>query len=214
LSVENDTESLVQFPLTWLLCEGETEEIFYSLLRPLYFNDIPVRIRDIHGGGNFLKATLAIAGEPFTPTGQTVRIYCCVDNEAKYETVPDFDIEAIRYACRKENMANILSVDAIVANQMTESWFFYDLPGILDFLNVPQEDRSNLPSKCQAPTNCRLGVIKKLFQDYGQYYREGKKSKSFIESLNLRKIVSGCEELREGIEKIKKQANNLSSHLF
>jgi hypothetical protein len=203
-----------QLPLTWLLCEGETEEIFYSLLRPLYFNDIPVRIRDIHGGGNFLKATLATTGELFTPAGRTVRIYCCVDNESRYDAVPDFDIDAIRQACIKEKLITILSVDAIVANQMTESWFFYDLSGILDFLNVPQEDRSNLPSKCQAPTNCRLGVIKKLFQDYGQYYREGKKSKFFIESLNLRKIVSGCEELREGIEKIKKQARDFSSQLF
>lgn len=200
-------------PLTYFLFEGLTEELFYKRIINSYLKKLYIDSRDIGGGGNIGRAVLATAEPPFVKKGQHLRIYCCIDSGKPFGQVPDFDLDVIRDNCRKEKLRNILSVDAIIAAKMIESWFFYDLDGIYDYLNVTHNKRKP-KSKYETPTRCTKGDLKILFRQHDKRYREGSRAESFINSLNLRKIVSSCEELRKGIEKIQKQANDLSNHLF
>lgn len=208
--ITNDNEK----PVIYLLYEGATEKIFYeNRINPHYLKGFNVKGRDVQGNGGFLRNALAAALPPFVKKGQKLRIYCCADNEDTYHRVPDFDLEPIREACKKENLKNILSVDAIVANKMLESWFFYDLDGIYDYLDVPKVKRKHL-KKYKQPQKCSKNDLKALFLKHNKRYREGTRSKEFIQSLDVKKIVSNCKELQDGIKLIKRQANNLTNNLF
>ena len=201
-------------PVIYLLYEGVTEKIFYeNRIIPQYLKRLNVKGRDVKGNTKLLRSTLAASQPPFVKKGQKLRIYCCTDNDATYKRVPDFDLEPIRNACKKEKLKNVLSVDAIVANQELESWFFYDLDGIYDFLVVPEGKRKP-KAKYKQPQRCSKEDLKTLFHKHGKSYRGGKRSTKFIKSLDIKKIVAGCKELREGIALIKAKANDLTNDLF
>ena len=212
--VKDKTAKVTEKPVIYLLYEGATEKIFYkNRINPQYLQGLYLKGKDVEGNGSFLRNALAVALPPFVKKGQKLRIYCCADNEDTYHRVPDFDLESIREACKQENLKNILSVDAIVANKMLESWFFYDLDGIYDYLNVPKAKRKPL-NKYKQPQKCSKNDLKALFLKHGNRYREGERSKEFIQSLNIKKIVSDCKELQDGIKLIKGQANDLTNNLF
>jgi hypothetical protein len=209
------SSEILKEPLSVLLVEGGTDKLFYGHIAENHFQKLPYKLIDIHGGGNMLKRALASAFPPTVPDSNfKIRIYCCQDNESEYKEAPDFDLESIRQACVQENLRNILSVDAIVANQMIESWFFYDLEGLYNHLKVP-EDKRNPIEKYLTPTKCRKRDLIGLFQQYEKTYREGeRKAPKFIYSLDIHKIVNNCPELKAGIELIKTQSANLRNHLF
>ena len=200
-------------PKIWLLCEGATEEMFYKRIVDEILVDLDVNIDDVRGVGNIGKAVLAHTEPPYTKGREPVQIYCCVDSKKEYGSVPDFDLEDVRRACIREKKRNVLLVDAIVANQMIESLFFYDLDGIYSFLEVKARDRKPA-KKYSNPTRCRKSDIKKLFKKHGQYYHSGVRAKPLINKLDIHKIQSKCPELRDGIEKIKSNAEDLTNHLF
>jgi len=209
LGREKSDKSL--WPLTLLVVEGDTEKIFYEIIQGKEFPKLGAKIENAHGQGNILKTVLGKTQPPFVTSGQKIRVYCCVDNEG--DEVPDFDLEAVRGAVRKEERRNILSVDAIIANTMIESWFFYDSEGIYNFLQVPKGKRKP-KEKYNTPHNCTKRDLKNLFKEHDKYYHAGKRATNFIKSLSLGKLTSSCEELGEGIKLIKSQANDLTNHLF
>jgi len=96
---------------------------------------------------------------------------------------------------------------------MIESWFFYDLEGIYNYLKVTSKDREPLV-KYNTPNKCSKGDLELLFKKYGKYYHEGKRANDFYESLNWDLIVKSCPELKAGIDLIKSKANDLTSELF
>lgn len=201
-------------PLSILLVEGYTEKIFYERIAETFPSGLTHKIVDIHGGGNMLKSTLASASPPTAPEENIkIRVYCCKDKQSKYQKVPDFDLETTRNACKKENLKNILSVDAIIANRMTESWFFYDLNGIYNYLSVSEAERKPL-DKYPTPSDCTHRDLIELFKKYNQYYHEGKRAEKFINSLDIHKILDGCIELNAGVELIKTQSTSSQNHLF
>jgi hypothetical protein len=200
-------------PLSILLVEGATEEIFYKRITKVFLSGVSYKIVDIHGGGNMLRSTLASAFPPNIPEENIkIRVYCCKDKH-KYQKVPDFDLETTRNACKKENLKNILSVDAIIANQMIESWFFYDLNGIYNYLSVSESERKPL-DKYLTPSVCTCRDLIDLFKKYNQYYHEGQRSEKFINSLDIHKIINSCTELKAGIELIKTQSTSLQNNIF
>lgn len=205
----------IKEPLSVLLVEGDAEELFYGRIAEDYFQNLSYKLVNIHGGGSMLKRTLASALPPIAPDENfKIRIYCCIDNESEYKEAPDFDLQSIQQACTKKNLKNILSVDAIVANQMIESWFFYDLESIYNYLKVPVDKRQPL-DKYSTPTKCRKRDLIELFHKHEKYYREGsRKAAKFVYSLDIHKIVDNCSELKEGIELVKKQSEDLTNHLF
>jgi hypothetical protein len=201
-------------PLSILLVEGYTEKIFYERVAKVFPSGLTHIIVDIHGGGNMLKSTLASAFPPVLPDENIkIRVYCCKDEQSKYQSVPDFDLETTRNACKKENLKNILSVDAIIANQMIESWFFYDLMGIYNYLGISETKRKPL-DKYLTPSDCTNRDLMELFKKYNQYYHEGQKAEKFINSLDIHKIINNCTELKAGVELIKTQSTNTQNHLF
>lgn len=109
-------------------------------------------------------------------------------------------------------MKRILSVDAILADPDIESWFFYDIEGIYRFLRAKRSQRTT--SKYSNPTNLCKKDLQRLFARFDNVYTPGRRAEHVIRSLNIRRIVSGCTNLSEGIERIKAQANNLTNHLF
>jgi len=56
--------------------------------------------------------------------------------------------------------------------------------------------------------------LQKLFEKYGRTYNKGKRATNLIDHLNVEKITSNCKELRDGVELIRSQADDLTSHLF
>jgi hypothetical protein len=209
------SSEILKEPLSVLLVEGGTDKLFYSRIADDHFQELPHKIIDVHGLGNMPRRTLASAYPPTAPDSNfKIRVYCCVDNDSEYGEAPSFDLESIRQACVKAKLENILSVDAIVANQMIESWFFYDIESIYKYLKVFENQRMPI-QKYSTPTKCRKGDLIKLFEKHGGYYHQGElKAAKFIYSLNIHKIVNNCPELKTGIELIKTQSANLRNHLF
>ena len=99
----------------------------------------PIEFLDLISSNTYMGHDAAQVGG-FTGSGILVE----VQDGGCQVTHPDFDVDVIRESCKREKLRNILSVDAIVANQMTESWFFYDLDGIYDYLGVTSKKRKPL----------------------------------------------------------------------
>lgn len=202
-------------PLFIFLAVGDAEEIILKILIQKYLRGIHYKIFNAGQHNNPVQSVLMHSEPPFVEKKDILRIIYCVDNEQPYpnEGPHDVDIEACRTACIEENTHNVLSVDDIVANKMIESWFFYDLDGIYNYLKVKPKDREPLV-KYKTPNRCSKGDLILLFRKYNNCYHEGKRAKDFYESLNWDLIIKSCPELNAGIKLIKRKANDLTSELF
>jgi hypothetical protein len=109
-------------------------------------------------------------------------------------------------------MKCILSVDAILADPDIESWFFYDIEGIYKLLGVRKSQRST--KKYRNPNNLCKKDLQQLFRRFDKLYLPGRRATHLINSLDIKKIVCNCKELREGIQLIQSQAEDLTNHLF
>jgi len=190
-----------QKPLSVLLVEGPTEVVFYERVKRLYLGDCRVVIEHIEGNFNVNAKVLdrLVAKYGDVPT----RAYCCLDRESRYAKVPGLDLRFIERELAGKGADSILSVDAVIAKQMIESWFFHDVDGIFAHLRVPKKERK--PRKWRPAERFRVEDLKALFRRYGKMYCEGERAKGFIESLNLEAIVTGCRDLRDGIDLIRRQ---------
>jgi hypothetical protein len=111
-----------------------------------------------------------------------------------------------------ENIEEVLSIDAIIAIQQIESWFFYDIGGIYSFLRVPKAQRKLKAYK--PPERYGYKELQRLFERFGKTYSKGKRAGNFIDHLDLGVIVDNCKELQRGIERIRVQSGDISNHLF
>lgn len=143
---------------------------------------------------------------------QMVGAYCCLDRESRYAKTPGFDLTLIRNTLKARDVTNVLRVDAVIATQMIESWFFYGIAGIYTYLKVPKAKRK--ARAYSPPEKFREKDLKALFRRYGKNYREGKRAKPFIDQLDIATIAAKCEELKEGIALINRRAKDATSHLF
>lgn len=182
--------------------EGETDEIFYQKIAKKYLGNVPRRISNLRGNYN-------IHGKIFDKTLQyllnnqdkQVRVYCCVDRENRYQNPPlNKKILEEKFFTDKDFKGNVLSVDVIIATQMIESWFFYDMDGIYKFLRVPVKERK--PKKFNPVEKLTSYDLSHLFKRYGKVYIKGKKCGYFIESLDIDKIYKKCNDLKNGINLI------------
>jgi hypothetical protein len=189
--------------LTVLLVEGPTEEIFYTRVKTVYLDRrCSVKIECLSGLFNVNKKILQALTTKYT--GQRVRAYCCLDRESRYAKVPDFELNLVKRSLRQRGASNILSVDAIIATPMIESWFFYDIAGIYTHLRVPKAKRA--PKKYRPPEAFAVKDLKDLFRRYGKNYIEGDRAENLINKLDLDTIVCQCKALRDGIDLILSRA--------
>ena len=155
-------------PLSLLLVEGYTDQVFYDLVKKNFLIDCRVTLFNIKGlynvNNDIIDKTLDFCQKH---NDEKVRAYCCLDRESRYGQTPGFDLEVIRKYI-KEKTNSVLSIDAIIATQQIESWFFYDIVGIYKFLKVPKAKRR--PRRYQPPERFGYRDLQKLFERYEQVY--------------------------------------------
>jgi hypothetical protein len=197
-----------------LLCEGETEEIFYSRIKKEYFTNLKTKVVELKGLFNINKKIIDRIQTYVRQDKkrEPIKIYCCVDRESRYGQVPELDINIIKDFIRQEGIEQVLSIDSIIATKQIESWFFYDIGGIYDFLGAPHSKRN--PKKYKPPENFGKKDLRRLFEQFGKDYKSGKRAENFINHLDIGKIVSNCKVLSDGIELIISQAKDLINHIF
>jgi len=200
-------------PVSLLVLEGDTEEVFYSIVQDKFLRDIRFKRTNIKGQGNVNKDML---GEIFKYTynnrSDLVRTYCCVDTERQKRSATPFDLDFVREQVRTRRMMGVLSIDAILADPDIESWFFYGIDEIYKFLGVRKSQRST--KKYRNPKNLCKKDLQQLFRRFNKVYLPGRRAAHFINSLDIQKIIANCEILREGIRSIQSQSNDLTNHLF
>jgi len=143
---------------------------------------------------------------------ELVKVYCCIDRESRNRKPPGFELKTIIREIRERNIESVLSIDKIIATQQIESWFFWDMETIYKCLKVARSRRKK--NAYRPPDRYTYHDMIKLFRNHGKGYNKGKRCEYFIQQLNLNIIIRDCRELREGIEKIKSQANDTTNHLF
>jgi hypothetical protein len=179
--------------LSVLLVEGDTEAIFYDRVKTAFLQ-CPCKIEVI--GGLFSVNKKILHALSTKNQDRTVRAYCCLDQESRYAPTPAFDLNFIRAEVR-EKIRNVLSVDAIIARQMIESWFFHDMSGIYKYLRVPIAQRK--PKAFLPVERLRVEDLKRLFLRYKKVYTEGKRAKYFINRLDIQAISAKCVALQRGV---------------
>lgn len=200
-------------PLSYLLVEGETDKLFWQRVRSDSINNCRVMIKDLKGLFNINKKVInGVIDYTNKHVDEVVKIYCCLDRESRYGKVPEFDIKTVIKYIRDQGIKRVLSVDQIIATQQTECWFLYDIEGIFKFWSIPKSKRN--PKAFQPPEKCTFKDLKRLARRYSRDYEKGDAAMNFINHLDIGKIILNCRELREGIEKIKSNAEDLTNHLF
>ena len=185
--------------LSVLLVEGPTERLFYGRIKRRYLEgNCACTIEPMNGLFNINEKVLhALATRN---TDRQVRAYCCFDRESRYAPTPGFDLRFIRAQLKKDGIRNVLSLDAIIATQMIESWFFHDYPGICAYLKVPRSRRN--PKAYVPVERYRVKDLKALFSLYGKRYSEGDRAEHFINKLDIERIYRQSTALKQGIELI------------
>lgn len=184
-----------------IFVEGDTEKEFYTKLAESYLRGISKSIINLHGIYNVHRNVLGKT-EAFLHqhSDVTVRIYCCIDRESRDHN-PPLDIAELRSTLKEQQDFNrVLSADAIIATQMIESWFFYDIDGIYKFLKVPRNLRNH--TKFRPPEKFTHLDLSKLFARFGKTYIKGRKCANFINHLDLGEIYGSCNELSAGLNLI------------
>ena len=199
-------------PICLLLVEGDTEVSFYGRIKSHLLGECRVTIRNLEGLHNInAKIIEEIVNYTQRHGDERIKVYCCLDREARYGEIPGFDIKRVKKYIKNERIRVVLSIDAIRATRQVESWFFYDIEGIYEFLRVPKAKR-NLRT-FRPPEKFGYKDLQKLFERYGKTYTKGRRAENFINHLDIKKIASNCRELNDRIELIKSQANDLTNHL-
>jgi len=188
-----------------LFVEGDTEKEFYTKLAELYLRGTSKAIINLHGIYNVHRNVLGKT-EAFLHQHRdvNVRIYCCIDRESRDHN-PPIDIAELRSTLKEQrDFKRVLSADAIIATQMIESWFFYDIESIYKFLKVPRDLRSL--TKYKPPEKFTHLDLSKLFERFGKTYIKGRRCANFISNLDIVEICRKCNELKVGLDLIIQQA--------
>jgi len=175
---------------------GDTEEEFFRKVFDKYLKGIRRHIKNVKGDNRkVLSATAYFISEH---SDVYVRVYCFLDRESRYGT-PPLSESSLKNIFRSDSRfeKRVLSCNVIIATQMIESWFFYDIEGIYRYLSVPRRERHI--NKYRPPDKCSCNTLSKLFTRYGKAYIKGKKCANFIDHLDIDKIYRNCPELRDGI---------------
>ncbi len=200
-------------PVSLLLVEGDTDEVFYKRIKKLCLGGCRSIVKNLEGLYNInAKVVDSIGTYVRQHKDESIRVYCCFDRESRYGEVPEFNIKRVKKYLKDEDLNRTLSINVITATLHIESWFFYDIEGIYEFLRASKSQRK--PNVFKPPEKFGYKDLQKLFERYEKTYTKGKRAGNFINHLNIEKIVSNCKELHEGIELIQSQANNLTNHLF
>lgn len=198
-------------PVSLLILEGDTEQVFYAIIRDKFLKGIRIELCNMKGRGNVNKDLLnEIYKYTYNNPNDLVRAYCCVDTERQKISATPFELGFIRNKTREQSMTQVLSTDSILADPDIESWFFYDIEGIYRFLGAKKSQRTI--RKYSNTSSLSKKDLQLLFYRFEKVYLPGKRATNFINHLSIEKILSKCKTLRDGIALIQSKAEDLTNH--
>jgi len=152
-------------PVSLLVLEGDTEQLFYHIIRDKFLKGIRIELRNIKGRGNVNKDVLCeIYKYAYNNQDDLVRAYCCVDIERQKRTATPLELDFIREQVKIKKLRCVLSVDLVTADPEIESWFFYDIEGIYKFLGTKTSQRN--VKKYSNPKNLCKKNLQGLFHRF------------------------------------------------
>ncbi|MFT8314006.1 MAG: hypothetical protein ABF633_07070 [Clostridium sp.] len=188
--------------LAYIFYEGFTEEIFYKKVFRNYLNGIPNKTKNLESGTGINKE---IANELYyffsnkKNKNIDLYVYAFIDREGTKNDLVEFDADAILKVLNKKQIKKIEKIEAII---MIESWFFYDLEGICNYIGLKLTD--SLRRTYSNPERLTHKDLQGLFRKgtKRQHYIKGEKG--FLEKLSIGKIYGNCTDLKTGIQMIRK----------
>jgi len=183
------------------LYEGETEAEFYHRIIDLYVPPRKIRINYSNLKGVYSitekvcsKIELYLHNEASFSCNK-INVFVAYDRDGPRETETRLDIKSLKQMYLNKG-SRISSINEIVATQDLESWFFHDIEGIYNYLKAPKNKRAKTFNNVEA-TNWR--VLSDLFHRFNMHYQKGKKASGFLVHLNIDKICSNVQELKDAV---------------
>lgn len=185
-----NTDSIVVF-----FVEGETDELFYKrLIEELrhesckkgekFKQDIKIIVKNLSGIGQYKTKAARIIRNKIKRNNRHCRccVILCYDTDVfEFQSKPPFQWNEVAKELKKNGVDEVKFVKA---SHSIEDWFLIDTDGVLSFLGLPaSKNKVNYAST-------GLVEIERLFKKANRMYIKGRKCEGFIESLNMKKILS------------------------
>ena len=178
-----------------LFVEGETDELFYKrLIEELRYDsskrgekfkqDIRIVVENLSGIGQYKTKATRIIRNKIKRNNRCCRccVILCYDTDVfEFQSKPPFQWNEVAKELKKNG---VNEVKFVKASHSIEDWFLIDTDGVLSFLGLPaSKNKVNYAST-------GLVEIERLFKKANRMYIKGRKCEGFIESLNMKKILS------------------------
>jgi hypothetical protein len=188
------------------LYEGETEGEFYQMVFNKYIPSRKIRrnysnLKGIYNLNDKIagKIDAYLLNQSFLDCNK-IHVFIACDREGPREKESLVDMQQLT-AKYIYNGSRISSINEIIATQDLESWFFHDLEGIYRHLKVSKTKRNLAAFNNIEATNNR--ILSSLFHRHGKHYQKGKRVSGFLNRLDIEKIFSKVEELKDSVKFIK-----------
>lgn len=187
------------------LYEGDTEGGFYdTLFEKLNLNrNAQIKKKCLNGNIN-INAKVADKTYAYLENGKNdhvsyLTVFVAYDREGDRSNEGKLNADAIRSKLRNKRLK---AIHEIIATQMLESWFFIDIDGIYDHLDMPKTKRE--PDKYKDYEKFRHEDLHDLFRkkDKNSRYFKGDGCIPLIKALDLMKILDNCDDLKTGMNRI------------
>ncbi len=172
-----------------LFVEGPTEAEFYKAIRVHAHNVLSkpfpcsVKTFDMSGIGNYKNEALRkfVNYKRKAPDAK-YKCFLCVDTDVfEHSKRPPINKKSVKSELLN---AGADSVTFINASHSIEDWFLADYEGVLNYLNLPKNQKR--------PNGKGLDVLQQLFKLAKKVYVKGHRTDGFIDKLNIPVIMSNC----------------------
>lgn len=177
--------------IAYILLEGKTEDKFYKDIFNKYLDRIPRKYINLKGGSGVNREVAARVDYFLKTFPNNLYVYVCLDREGPSSKMPVFNGKEIKKSLKSRRVRKIEKIEAI---QMIESWFFYDLSNICNYIGLPYT--ATLQRTYANPKQLTSKDLTDLFRKgtLKKHYKKG--DHAFLSSLDIDKIISHCDELR------------------
>ena len=183
------------------LYEGATEPAFYNKIFNNYLPHRRIRIRkkNLYGISNITKKVASqIERHLLTNSDENhIHVFVAYDREGPRIIESKLNTEFLIRNFVSPG-SGIQSINEIIATQDLESWLFFDIEGIFNFLRVPKSKRN--VKKYRNTESIKNYTLAQLFKDCNRTYFKGERVENFLDSLDIDKIYANVPELQKGIE--------------
>ncbi|MDR0951434.1 MAG: hypothetical protein LBM18_00710 [Oscillospiraceae bacterium] len=178
-----------------IFVEGDTEVVFYKRLvahiREKHNGRLSCKVeyKNLKGIGNYKKGALSYIRKSIIPKyiDAKITILLCHDTDVfEFSTNPPVNWENVQKGL--VSLEKVDRVELIKAKRSIENWFLLDRMGILRFLKLPLDTKSQGDG---------LEEMKRLFRKVNKVYIKGNVTNDFVPHLNIELITSAiCNEIK------------------